>query len=297
MRIAPCLAVLLALWNPGAARAQQPATARSTPARIVGGPGGGCIAGAVELPSAGPGYQTIRASRSWYWGHPDTIAALQTLAARAVRRGAAHAQHERHLPPARRPDAGRPRQPHAGAGRRRVAGRAAEAGADPGGTGPRRGPQPGHPRWPRRGPGGLVAGPCDADPLGRPACRAWTACWSTRRSRRSFAGPPPGTAPGCAWSAPGTATPPTCTCTSAAPPTSRSAGTRRRRLPARAATPRWTGGSRSLTCRRARRGRRRARPCCRRHALRSWPGRRRVDTAGWPGAAGSGSLPPGLPPS
>lgn len=107
MRIAPCLAVLLALWNPGAAQAQQPAmapqqpaAARSTPVRIVGGPGGGCIAGAVELPPAGPGYQTIRASRSWYWGHPDTIAALQTLGMRAAAAG---------LPPIYMNDISRPR--------------------------------------------------------------------------------------------------------------------------------------------------------------------------------------------
>ena len=59
-----------------------PAGAQETP-RIVGGPGVGCIAGAVELPPEGPGYQTIRASRSWFWGHPDTIAALQLLAVRA----------------------------------------------------------------------------------------------------------------------------------------------------------------------------------------------------------------------
>ncbi len=51
--------------------------------RIVSGPGGGCIAGAVELPADGPGYQTVRASRSWFWGHPDTVAALRTLARRA----------------------------------------------------------------------------------------------------------------------------------------------------------------------------------------------------------------------
>ncbi len=55
--------------------------------RIVGGPAGGCIAGAVELPSQGPGYETIRASRSHYWGHPDTIAALQSLAIQAQRAG------------------------------------------------------------------------------------------------------------------------------------------------------------------------------------------------------------------
>ncbi|MBC7801706.1 MAG: penicillin-insensitive murein endopeptidase [Gemmatimonadaceae bacterium] len=60
------------------------AVASAQPApRIVGGPGGGCIAGAVELPSDGPGYKTIRASRSWFWGHPDTVAALQLLGVRA----------------------------------------------------------------------------------------------------------------------------------------------------------------------------------------------------------------------
>jgi len=78
--------LLLALLLPGwtGARAQQPA---ATPIRIVGGPGGGCIAGAVQLPASGPGYQTIRFSRSWFWGHPDTIAALQALAARAAAAG------------------------------------------------------------------------------------------------------------------------------------------------------------------------------------------------------------------
>ncbi len=55
--------------------------------RIVSGPGGGCIAGAVELPSSGPGYETIRASRSHYWGYPSTIAALQTLAVNAQAAG------------------------------------------------------------------------------------------------------------------------------------------------------------------------------------------------------------------
>ena len=54
---------------------------------IIGGPGGGCIAGAIELPSEGPGFETIRASRSTYWGHPDTIAQLQLLALRAQQAG------------------------------------------------------------------------------------------------------------------------------------------------------------------------------------------------------------------
>lgn len=63
-----------------------PAAAQEPP-RIVGGPGGGCIAGAVELPAEGPGYATIRTNRSWFWGHPDTIAAIRLLAARAQAAG------------------------------------------------------------------------------------------------------------------------------------------------------------------------------------------------------------------
>ncbi len=72
MRRAVALLLFLAA---GTAAAEEP--------RIVGGPGGGCIAGAVLLPSDGPGYQTVRASRSAFWGHPSTVAALQTLALRA----------------------------------------------------------------------------------------------------------------------------------------------------------------------------------------------------------------------
>ena len=59
-----------------------PAAAQERP-RIVSGPGGGCIAGAVPLPDEGPGFTTIRTTRSWFWGHPGTIAALQTLALEA----------------------------------------------------------------------------------------------------------------------------------------------------------------------------------------------------------------------
>ena len=60
-------------------------TAAAQPTRIVGGPGTGCIAGAVELPSSGPGYVTIRQSRSSFWGAPSTIAALELLAEQAKR--------------------------------------------------------------------------------------------------------------------------------------------------------------------------------------------------------------------
>jgi len=64
----------------------QPAPEPVAP-RIVSGPGGGCIAGAVQLPASGPGYQIIRANQSWFWGHPDTIAALETLGLRAQAAG------------------------------------------------------------------------------------------------------------------------------------------------------------------------------------------------------------------
>lgn len=51
--------------------------------RIIGHHGSGCIAGAVSLPAEGPGFQTIRVSRSRFWGHPQTIAAIALLGARA----------------------------------------------------------------------------------------------------------------------------------------------------------------------------------------------------------------------
>ena len=55
--------------------------------RIVSNAAGGCIQGAVELPPEGLGYETIRASRSHYWGAPSTIAALQLLARQAQQAG------------------------------------------------------------------------------------------------------------------------------------------------------------------------------------------------------------------
>ena len=71
--------MLLVLAVAGAARAE--------PVRIVGGPGGGCIAGAVELPAAGPGFVTIRTSRSSFWGAPTVIGALQVLGQQAQAAG------------------------------------------------------------------------------------------------------------------------------------------------------------------------------------------------------------------
>lgn len=66
-----------------------PATVRAvdTPAAgslriILTNEGTGCLAGAVQLPLAGPGFQTIRNGKTSFWGAPHTIQAVQTLAER-----------------------------------------------------------------------------------------------------------------------------------------------------------------------------------------------------------------------
>ena len=83
MRLNCLLIAFLFLWIASVASqaAAQPTT------RIVGGPGPGCIAGAVELPPTGPGYVTIRQSRSSFWGAPSTVVALELLARRASAAG------------------------------------------------------------------------------------------------------------------------------------------------------------------------------------------------------------------
>jgi penicillin-insensitive murein endopeptidase len=64
----------------GAARAETPITTPAPgPVRVIGTQGAGCIAGAVRLPDTAPGMQAIRISRSSFWGHPATIAALLQL--------------------------------------------------------------------------------------------------------------------------------------------------------------------------------------------------------------------------
>jgi len=58
------------------------------PLHIIGGPAiGGCIAGAVRLPAEGPGFQTIHLSHSSFWGAPQTIAGIETLAREASAAG------------------------------------------------------------------------------------------------------------------------------------------------------------------------------------------------------------------
>jgi penicillin-insensitive murein endopeptidase len=77
-RIARLFVALLAL---GAAPAPGPL-------HIVGGPAiGGCIAGAARLPADGPGFETIHLDRSSFWGAPQTITGVETLAASASAAG------------------------------------------------------------------------------------------------------------------------------------------------------------------------------------------------------------------
>jgi len=76
-RLLPLLLLFLAAAAP-------PAGPAPGPLRIIGGPNtGGCIAGAVRLPAQGPGFQTIHLGRSSFWGAPQTIAAVESLAADA----------------------------------------------------------------------------------------------------------------------------------------------------------------------------------------------------------------------
>src|SRR5262249_47033785 len=53
------------------------------PARVVGSYAKGCIGGAAEMPLNGDNWQVMRLSRNRNWGHPDTIALIKRLAAKA----------------------------------------------------------------------------------------------------------------------------------------------------------------------------------------------------------------------
>lgn len=71
-------ALLAAGLVAGPARAGQQAPSPA-PLRVIGTEAAGCIAGAVELPPRGPGFEEIRASRSTFWGAPSTVAAIEQL--------------------------------------------------------------------------------------------------------------------------------------------------------------------------------------------------------------------------
>jgi penicillin-insensitive murein endopeptidase len=53
------------------------------PTRVVGFYAHGCIAGAEGLPITGESWQVMRLSRNRYWAHPDMVALVERLAARA----------------------------------------------------------------------------------------------------------------------------------------------------------------------------------------------------------------------
>ncbi|MBM3488176.1 MAG: penicillin-insensitive murein endopeptidase, partial [Alphaproteobacteria bacterium] len=57
------------------------------PARVIGGPANGCIAGAAALATDGLGFQAIRVARNRHWGHPDVIAFVGRLGAGAAAAG------------------------------------------------------------------------------------------------------------------------------------------------------------------------------------------------------------------
>ena len=71
----------------GLAAAQSPSTPYPGPERIIGAGDAGCIAGAVRLPDTAPGMQTIRLSRSTFWGAREVITTLLNLAKRAQAAG------------------------------------------------------------------------------------------------------------------------------------------------------------------------------------------------------------------
>jgi penicillin-insensitive murein endopeptidase len=53
------------------------------PTKVIGGYTRGCIAGADPMPINGDAWQVMRLSRNRNWGHPDLIALLKRLAAKA----------------------------------------------------------------------------------------------------------------------------------------------------------------------------------------------------------------------
>ena len=59
------------------------ATPAPGPTRSIGAHGNGCIAGAVQLPAEGPGWQAVRLSRNRRWGHPVTIRWIGQFAGQA----------------------------------------------------------------------------------------------------------------------------------------------------------------------------------------------------------------------
>jgi penicillin-insensitive murein endopeptidase len=82
-----CLVAAICILASAAQAQTRITTPAPGPVRVIGTQGTGCIAGAVRLPDTAPGMQTIRITRSSFWGHPDTIAALLQLAREAQAAG------------------------------------------------------------------------------------------------------------------------------------------------------------------------------------------------------------------
>ncbi|MGG5822247.1 penicillin-insensitive murein endopeptidase [Falsiroseomonas sp. HW251] len=89
LRLAALLCVIaaptLAAEGPVARPADWAAMALPSPGptRSIGTTTLGCIAGAVPLPTDGPGWQAIRTSRNRHWGHPATVEAVVHIAGEA----------------------------------------------------------------------------------------------------------------------------------------------------------------------------------------------------------------------
>lgn len=59
----------------------------SSPTEVIGSYARGCLGGAVALPLDGEGYQVMRVSRNRYYGHPELVRFIESLAANLVAAG------------------------------------------------------------------------------------------------------------------------------------------------------------------------------------------------------------------
>lgn len=92
-RILTGILLALALAGPGAANptasslfgAKRDASNQAPAA--IGSYARGCAAGLVQLPETGPTWQAMRLSRNRNWGHPETIAFIKRLSAKATQYG------------------------------------------------------------------------------------------------------------------------------------------------------------------------------------------------------------------
>jgi penicillin-insensitive murein endopeptidase len=77
----PATAIVLATGGTARADWGQFAEPSAAPPQAIGTHDRGCLAGGVALPLDGPGHQVMRVSRNRYYGHPDLIRFIETLAA------------------------------------------------------------------------------------------------------------------------------------------------------------------------------------------------------------------------